>query len=76
MIALTKQNIINLYVWVDDSLFEGNKSLGGRPSSLNNSELITILIWNTLTVKQRNLKDVYRWIKLDYQSDFPCLPNY
>lgn len=76
MLVLTKQNIIDLYVWVDDSLLEGNKSLGGRPSSLNNSELITILIWNTLTVKQRNLKDIYRWIKLDYQSDFPCLPNY
>ena len=76
MLVLTKQNIIDLYVWVDDTLPEENKSFGGRPSFLSNSELITILIWNTLNIKQRNLKDIYQWIKLDYQSEFPQLPNY
>lgn len=76
MLVLTKQNIIDLYVWVDNILPKTEKFLGGRPSHLANSELMTILIWNTLTVKQKTLKDIYQWINLDYGDEFPCLPSY
>lgn len=76
MLVLQKHHITDLYVWIDDSLSKNNKPYGGRPSSLGDSELVTILIWNTLTVKQRNLKDIYSWIKLDYQEEIPSLPCY
>lgn len=76
MLALTKKDITNLYVWVDDLLPQESKSLGGRPSTLNNSELISILVWNTLTVKQKTLKDIYQWIRLDYPDEFPQLACY
>jgi len=76
MLVPTKKHIINLYVWVDDNLPKYSNLAGGRPSSLTNSELMTILIWNTLTVKQGTLKDIYHWINLEYQGEFPTLPNY
>lgn len=76
MLVLTKKDIINLYVWVDDLLPKASKALGGRPSALNNSELVTILIWNTVTVKQKTLKDIYHWVRLDYPDEFPDLPCY
>lgn len=77
MLSLQKHHIIALYVWVDDLIpKKDNSSLGGRPSILSNSELITILIWNALTVKQKNLKDIHKWISLYHKDDFPRLPKY
>lgn len=76
MLVPTKEYIIHLYVWVDDALPKVSNQEGGRPSCLTDSELMTILVWNTLTVKQKNLKDIYNWIKLDYQNEFPRLSNY
>ena len=76
MLVLNKKHIINLYVWVDDALPKPSLAKTGRLSCLANSELITILIGNILTVKQRNLKDIYYWINLEYQSEFPHLPCY
>jgi len=34
------------------------KPNGGRPSLLTDGEMATILVWNTITVKQKNLKDI------------------
>lgn len=71
-----KQDIINLYVWVDESLLQIKSSAVGRPSLLSDSELITILVWNTMTMKQKTLKDIYEWIRIDYADEFPRLPCY
>lgn len=77
MLALTKEDIIDLYVWLDDNLPKlRNYSKGGRPSKLTDSELITIVIWNTLTVKQKLLKDIHAWIKMEYGNEFPHIPCY
>lgn len=75
MLISTKEHIIYLYVWLDDKLPTKTKK-AGRPSRLSHSELITILIWNTLTVKQKNLKDIYQWIEREYKKEFPLLPCY
>ncbi len=75
MLIPTKEHITYLYVWLDDNL-PAKVKRSGRPSLLNNSELITILIWNTITVKQKNLKDIYQWIKREYDKEFPLLPGY
>jgi hypothetical protein len=44
MNAIQKQHIVDLFVWVDDSLPKQIQT--GRPSVLRNSELLTILIWD------------------------------
>ncbi len=77
MLSLQRHHITALYVWIDDNLPNISKSpLGGRPTILNNSELITILIWNTLVIKQKTLKDVYDHIEMYHKNEFPNLPKY
>lgn len=76
MLVCTTDDIISLYVWVDDCLSRTEKLRCGRPAILSDSEVVTILIWNSLTTKQKTLKDVYQWIQLYHRRDFPRLPRY
>jgi hypothetical protein len=76
MLSLQPHHITYLYVLVDDLLSSIPKPLGGRPTVLSNSEVITILLWNTLTVKQKTLKDIYTWVILYHTVDFPKIPHY
>ena len=76
MLSLQSHHITDLFVMIDDLLPNMPKPSGGRPALLNNSELATILIWNTLTVRQKTLKDIHKWIKMYHQKEFPKLPNY
>ena len=75
MLSLQKHHITDLYVMVDN-LLPAKQSTKGRPVLLSDSELITILIWNVLVMKQKTLKDIYRWIKMYHQEEFPRLPKY
>jgi len=74
MLYLQKHHITDLYVMVDDLLLK-DKSFG-RPTILSNSELITILLWNVLSMKQKTLKDIHKWIGMYHQEEFPKLPKY
>lgn len=77
--ALSKQHIVDLFVWVDDHLPQRKEpvpNLGGRPPGLTTSDTLTILIWDGLNEPHKTLKDVYRWIKRDYGDCFPKLPKY
>lgn len=76
MLSLHTHNIINLYCAVDDIVPRIPKPKGGRPSFLSDSEITTILVWNTLTVKQKTIKDIYEWVCLYHKSDFPKMPKY
>ena len=78
MQSLQKDHITDLYVLIDDMLPKKlkNGSQTGRPTLLENSELLTILAWNSLTVKQRNLKDLYNYTRMHFSSEFPKLPKY
>jgi len=78
MNALCKDNIVDLFVWVDDSLRQLGVATNsnGRPPVLSRSEIVTILIWDGLAEAHRTLKDTYRWIKRDYGDCFPKLPAY
>lgn len=43
---------------------------------MSSGELVTILIWNTLTVvKQKTLKDIQRCLILYHSKDFPKVPK-
>lgn len=61
---------------VDDSLPGFGKPRGGRPSVLRDSEVVTILAFNLLTVQQQTLRQIYDWTRQYHQRDFPNLPNY
>ncbi len=77
MLSLEAHHITDLYVFVDDSLPRTLPSpLGGRPAKLSDSEVVTILVWNVLSLKQKTLKDIHKSICLYHQKDFPNLPSY
>lgn len=62
--------IIALFCRIDDRLQEKYK----RPNAkLWHSELVTIaLLWS---LKGGSSRSFYRWLKRDYLSLFPCLPE-
>jgi hypothetical protein len=78
MLALTKEHITDLYVWVDDLIpkSEVGKPVGGRPQLLSKSEVVTLLVFNSLTVKSKTLKDIYSWAQIYHRNDFPNFPKY
>lgn len=77
MRELQKHHIVDIFVWVDDNLPKHvNNSLGGRPSILSDSEIVTILVWDGLNEPHKNLSSLYSWIERDYIDYFPCLPRY
>lgn len=74
MSALQKHHIVDLFVWVDDSLPPETKP-GVKPI-LRDSELLTILIWDGLCEPHKNLSALYAWIEREYGDYFPKLPAY
>ena len=77
MLSLQREHITNLYCLVDDLVKElGRPPHMGRPSLLSPSELVTALVWNSLTVRSKTLKDIHEWLRLYHQADFPKIPKY
>jgi len=76
MRSLHTHHIVNLFCLVDDSISPREKPLGGRPQVMKDSELVTALLWNMLTVKSHTLRDRYEWLKLYHRNDFPKIPTY
>lgn len=74
MRALQKQHIVDVFVWVDDSLPKRVKR--GQKPALRDSELLTILIWDGLNEPHKTLSSLYAWIARDYADYFPRLPKY
>lgn len=74
MRAVQKQYIVDIFVWIDDSLPKQIQT--GRPSVLSDSELLTVLIWDGLCEPHKNLSSVYDWIEREYNDYFPRLPRY
>ena len=75
--ALFHQHIVDLFVWLDDSLPKTPRPpTGGRPPVLSDSEVMTIPIWDGLTEPHQQLKAAYDWMKRDYRGCFPRLPAY
>ena len=92
MRILQKHNIIDIFVWVDDSLpkelryssksvIKGSGSSNrkvGRPATLSVSEIITILLFSNLTAPQRLLKGIWKWAITNHNDDFklPCYSKF
>jgi hypothetical protein len=77
MLFLHPHHITDVYCLVDDLVPPKlPQRIGGRPELLSSSELITILVWNTLTLHQKTLKDLHGHIVRYHTKDFPRLPKY
>lgn len=73
------RNIVACFVQVDDLLKTQSEGLAvktGRPSTLFDSELLTMVIFGTLTHKARTFKDLWCFMSHYHQADFPNLPAY
>ena len=68
-------DITTLYVVVDD-LIGIQKQGRGQPPALSISETVTMLIWSTVILEQKKLKDIYRFMKRYHKEEFPRFPNY
>lgn len=76
LLSLQSHHIVDLYYWVDELLPKHLPNpAGGRPAILTPSELITVLIWNTLVVQQQTLKGIYDWLCMYHRKEFPQLPT-
>lgn len=77
MLSLHPQHITDLFVGIDDLVpAPPANPLGGRPTVLSNSELITLLVWNTLVLHQKTIKDLHTFTSFYLRSEFPTLPKY
>jgi hypothetical protein len=76
MLFLHSHHIVDLYVWVDNQIPKHIVARTGRPALLSHSEVVTILVWNTIVLKQSTLKDIFNSISLYHTHDFPTLPSY
>jgi hypothetical protein len=76
MLSLQSHHIVDLYTWVDDVVPQPARPKGGRPPVLRDSEVVTILVWNSLTVTQKTLKGIYGWVIRDHSHNFPRMPKY
>jgi len=74
--SLQLHHITDIYVLVDDCLPKLNQHQIGRPVILTDSEVVTILLWNSLIVRQKTLKGVLEYTKLHLNKEFPKLPSY
>lgn len=76
MLPLPLHHIVDLYCWVDETLAERKCPKKGRPPVLSSSEVMTIVMWCTLVLRQKTLKDIYRTLSTYHQRDFPRMPRY
>lgn len=76
MLFLCAHHIVDLYCWVDDKVGYPVDKKVGRPRDLTDTELVTILIWNAVVVRQKTLKDLHNFILMYHRKDFPRFPKY
>ena len=69
---LAPHHITDVYCVVDDLLPRSTYTTG-RPLTLSDSEVVTMLIWNMLTTNSKTLKGVYKQMCLYHNNDFPLV---
>jgi hypothetical protein len=67
-------HITDLYCLLDDTVPTTRKTTG-RPVSLVDSEVLTILVWNTMVLRQKTLKDLHEFVRMYHADDFH-IPSY
>lgn len=74
MLFLQSHHIVDLYCWVDEQI-PRQVYTTGRPPLVTQSEMITMLLWSTIVLKQKTLKDIHRTLCTYHSTDF-TLPKY
>jgi len=70
-------DLTTLFVIIDDVLSKPDQpAIAGRPCLLSDSELITIVIFNAVTLQQKTLKAVWKFVKEYLYREFPKIPEY
>lgn len=67
-------HITELYCWFDDLVPDTSKETG-RPLSLTQSEVLTILVWNTMVTRHKTIKDLHEFMRIYHANDFR-IPSY
>lgn len=76
-LSLQLHHIVNLYCWVDELLpRQLPNPKGGRPSTLTNVELATLLVWNAVVLHQKTIMDLHNHVRLHMRQEFPRFPKY
>ena len=75
MLPLQADDIADLFCWVDERVPRATVH-PGRPPALVDAEIVTILIWHTIFLKQKTLKDIYDHVLRYHHGDFPRVPTY
>lgn len=76
MLFLHSHHIVDLYCWTDDVVATSSVRGLGRPLTLTDTEMVTALVWSTVALRQKTLKDAHRTLILYHASDFPQIPSY
>src|SRR5690349_19331349 len=77
MLSLESHHIVDLYVWVEEALPRKLPNpQGGRPPVLQDSELVTLLVWNAVVLHQKTMKDLHEFSRMYLDREFPKIPNY
>lgn len=76
MLFLQSHHIVDLYCWIDSLIATQEKRSFGRPQLLSDSEVLTILVWSTIALHQKTLRDAYDTMCLYHANDFPHIPAY
>ncbi len=76
MLSLDAHHIAALHAWVAGHLPKKMSPKGGRPAVLQDSALVTLLIWNTLILRQKTLKGLWRCSTVHLTTEFPHLGSY
>ena len=74
MKTVSKDSIIEIFVWLDDYL-EKPSGGRGRKALLSESEVLAILTLSALTENHHRFSEVYAWVKRIYPGWFR-LPAY
>jgi hypothetical protein len=64
MLSLDSHHIVDLYCWVDELVEKPVDKKTGRPLSLSTEEVLTLLVWNALVLRQKTLKDLHRFVSM------------
>jgi hypothetical protein len=76
MLFLDSHHIVDLYCWVDQEVGYPVEKKIGRPQAVTDVEVITLLVWNAIVLRQKTLKDLHNFISIYHAKDFPTLPKY
>lgn len=77
MRALQPHHIVDLYVLVDTLCPDSPKPKGGRPFCILDSELLTLMVWNSVTnTCSHTLQQLYDRVCMYHANDVKSLPTY